>query len=138
MAVVKRSVSSSHPASLTALKALAAVVGLEDSITFGSESADGEYAVEMNTTVNNAFGASKSHSVSGFADCAHQICNAVPESGFWADDSSVKQWVEEAAKALLGPAYILSNDQGKTFNKKIIQGIFLVNILFIRRLLVIF
>lgn len=111
MAIVNRYVSSSHPESLKALKALAAVVGLEDSVSFGSESAEGEYAVKMNTTVNTAFGTTKTHSVSGFVDCARQICNAVPESGFWTDDSNVQHWVEEAAKALLAPAYVLSSDQ---------------------------
>lgn len=120
MAIVYRYVSSSHPESLKALKALAAVVGLEDSVSFGSESAEGEYAVKMNTTVNTAFGTTKTYSVSGFVDCARQICNAVPESGFWTDDSNVQHWVEKAAKALLAPAYVLSSDQGK--NERILES----------------
>ena len=119
MVIVNRSLSSSHPDSLKALKALAAVVGLEDSISFGSESADGEYAVKMHTTVNNAFGSSKVHTVSGFANCARHICNAVPECGFWTDDAKVQNWVEEAEKALLDPAYVLSSDEGKNEKKHI-------------------
>ena len=121
MALIKRTVTTSHPSALTALKALAAIVGLIDDITFCTEASTSDsFSLQMTVVTKNPFsGNDVSYTVSGFVACAKAICKAVPESGIWgqmsgdtADEAAIESWVEKAA-ALIFPAYHVSDGQGK-------------------------
>jgi len=120
MALVTRTVNTSHPSAVTALKALAGIVGISDSITFSTEAVtSGSFTVEMSVTAKNSFsGTETTYSVSGFAACARAICKAVPECGLWGQidggagqEASVESWVETAS-ALITPAYVAADDKG--------------------------
>ena len=120
MALVTRIVTTSDPSAVTALKALAGIVGLSDSITFSAEPVKSEsFAVEMSITAKNSFsGTESTYSVSGFVACARAICKAVPECGLWGQidggagqEATVESWVETAS-ALITPAYVAGDDKG--------------------------
>jgi hypothetical protein len=118
MTVISRSINTSHPDALTALKALAGVVGLdESSITFNSTpvaSSEGSFSMEMKVSAKNSFnGNDVTYTASGFLECARVICNAVPESGLWVGVvADIESWVESAS-ALITPAYVASDEDGK-------------------------
>jgi len=121
MALVTRIVTTSDPSAVTALKALAGIVGLSDSITFSAEPVKSEsFAVEMSITAKNSFsGTESTYSVSGFVACARAICKAVPECGLWGQidggagqEATVESWVETAS-ALITPAYVAGDDKVK-------------------------
>lgn len=108
MAIVNRVVSTSQESATAALKALAGVVGISDSITFNSDVVAS--GVEMKVTAKNSFTNTDSTStVAGFTACAKAICKAVPECSFWGpDEAAVEKWVESAS------AVIASDDKGKS------------------------
>ena len=123
MTAVSRSISASHPSALTALKALAAIVGLDEkSITFSTEAVSGGegFSIEMTVTAKNSFSATDvTYSVSGFMECARAICKAAPESGLWgqmaastSEDADIESLIT-AASALIAPAYVASDETGK-------------------------
>lgn len=128
MTVVSRTVSTSHPAAIPVLKALASLVGLNEgsSISFDNEPRGSDsFLVEMNVTAQNSFsGTSTSYTVSGLLGCAKAICNAVPECGLWGQEfmvtgsgsgleSQIEAWIEKAVDALVTPSYISSDSKGE-------------------------
>lgn len=128
MTVVSRTVSTSHPAATPVLKALASLVGLnESSITFAAErlSAAGEsISIEMKVTAHNSFsGTNIDYTANGLLGCARAICKAVPESGLWGQmavygigsevESQIESWIETASGSLVYPAYLASDVKGE-------------------------
>lgn len=121
MVVVKRTVRSSHPAAFTALKALASIVSLNDQISLDTEGGKTDsFSLEMTVVTTDPFSKNDvSYSVSGFLACARAICKAVPDCGLWGQvngetvgESDVESWVEKAL-ALITPAYVVSDAEGK-------------------------
>jgi len=142
MTLITRTVSSSHPAALTALQALASISGLDDStINFASDPLQPQQqdddnggnidvlSVEMLTRVENTFSSTvTSYTANGMLGCARAICKAVPESGLWAPSSSgtgddgfeamVESWIETASSVLAFPAYVASDERVKDAHYK--------------------
>jgi hypothetical protein len=122
MVVVKRTVRTSHPAAFTALKALASIVSLNDKISLDTVEGgkSDSFSLEMTVVATDPFSKNDvSYSVSGFLACARAICKAVPDCGLWGQvngetvgESDVESWVEKAL-ALITPAYVVSEDEGK-------------------------
>jgi hypothetical protein len=121
MAIVKRIVRTSHPAAFNALKALAAIVGLNDNISVDTEESKSDsFTIEMTVVSTDPFSRNDvSYSVSGFLDCTRAICKAVPDCGLWGQvngettgEAGVESWVERAVE-LITPAYVLSENEGK-------------------------
>lgn len=129
MTVVSRTISTSHIPAISALKALASLVGFnESSISFASDPTnnDNGFSVEMKVTAHNSFsGTSVDYTVSGFVECAKAICKAVPESGLWGqmgesdseNESLIESWIQSTVDALVGPAYVTSDSKGKDLSK---------------------
>ena len=128
MTVVSRTISTSHIPAISALKALASLVGFnESSISFASDPSnnDNGFSVEMKVTAHNPFsGTSVDYTVSGFVECAKAICKAVPESGLWGqmgesseNESLIESWIQSTVDALVGPAYVTSDSKGKYLSK---------------------
>lgn len=123
MLVVKRTVSSSHVASMKVLQVLSSVAGLEG-ITFNETAiANDGYAIEMSVSVQNAFAASEtSYTVKGLSACVRSLAQAVPESGLWGQmgastesSATIESWVETASTALIDAAYVAADDKGALF-----------------------
>ena len=111
------SINTSHPDSLTALKALAAVAATGDSVTFNSTavaSSDGTYSIEMTVSAKNSFnGNDMTYTVSGFLECARAICALAPQSGLWVGSVAEIESLIESAASLIAPTYVASDDDGK-------------------------
>lgn len=126
MTGVSRSIESTHPLSLTALKALASIAGIEGNTTFNdaaSSSNDDEFAIKMTISSTNAFTKSTTtYSATGLTGCARSLSKSVPESGLWggeltsAQEPLVEGWIEVAASTLVPSAYSLSDARVKEPN----------------------
>jgi len=121
MTAVERSCGSTHPTSLTSLKALGSIAGLSG-ISFGDAALptqnDGVVHVEMDVKAHNAFTSkSSSYKVRGWSNVARALCSVSPESGLWgnsADEGAkVEGWIENAADVLAFVAYSADEKQAK-------------------------
>jgi len=134
MTVVSRTISTTHPAALTALRALCTVSGLPSSavgfstepLTIDSEEGGGNGSsliVEMSVSAQNHFNSTQtSYTAHGLLGCARVICKIVPECGLWGgqlasssseDEHNVEAWIETACDILVGPAYVASDERAK-------------------------
>lgn len=120
MATFQRTCSSSHVASLGAIRALATVLGVasvvdfssEAGITSGDDDDNNKFALELKVVVsNNPFGNRNSSLYHrGYVNVCRALCQMTPELGLWASPL-VESWIESASSALVPVAYILSDDR---------------------------